>query len=1056
MPSPDFFGISDRVRQLTAPVGMEAVHEDGFTWARQGTSWNDTTRIGPAEWNRLIGNLRGIGLMPDTVSNEFDPAGPYVLRDALISFVTERVDIHIAPYMESVNDALALKAPLASPAFSGTPTAPTPSNATNSTRIATTAYVKALFSDLYGGSVSAGFDTIFEIEGVMATKAPLASPALTGTPTAPTPSNADNSTKLATTAYVKALFSDLYGGSVSAGFDTIVEIEAVVGSKAPLASPALTGTPTAPTAATPTNTTQLATTAFVQAVVAALVDSSPAALNTLNELAAALGDDPNFATTITNALALKAPLASPALTGVPTAPTASAATSTTQIATTAFVKGLFNDLYGGSVSAGFDTLLEIEGVLGTKAPLASPAFTGTPTAPTPSNADNSTKLATTAYVKALFSDLYGGSVGAGFDTLVEIEAAVGAKAPLASPALTGVPTAPTAAGGTNTTQLATTAFVTAGLAPKAPLASPALTGTPTAPTPANSDNSTKLATTAYVKALFDDLYGGSVGAGFDTLVEIEAVVAANLATALNSGNQNAGTLPDARLPTRLGVYSKTVADWNNAVENGWYMSGSATNAPSAGWFVGHVEAHNALYCTQTLHLFTADSSTDTNTWRRELNNGTWGAWYRLRIAQGELDARYAQLASPALTGTPTAPTPANSDNSTKLATTAYVKALFDDLYGGSVSSGFDTLVEIEAALGGKAPLASPALTGVPTAPTAAGGTNTTQLATTAFVTAGLAPKAPLASPALTGTPTAPTPANATNTTQIATTAYVKALFSDLYGGSVSAGFDTIAEIEAVVGANQAAALNSSNQNAGTLPNARLPTRLQEGAAALTDFDAAVTNGWYAGVDPANNPTGETSAWWICQVSGYTSSHLIQTAWNMFGGTDADTMAYRRRRSSGTWGAWYRIRLSQTELDTRYSVKEAGDWTPTFEGTTIGGAISYYAQVGKYVAAGRLVLVTFDVHAGAMFTTTPTGSLLIAGLPLSSDESTAALGGGGIGFAGAIQNLPANFGGWNMRRSTANKLAVHFTNTSTGATAAANANILTDGTRFIGSFVYRRA
>ena len=78
-----------------------------------------------------------------------------------------------------------------------------------------------------------------------------------------------------------------------------------VNSKAPLASPALTGTPTSPTAATGTNTMQLATTAFVAAAVAALVDSSPGALDTLNELAAALGDDPNFATTITNMLAGK-------------------------------------------------------------------------------------------------------------------------------------------------------------------------------------------------------------------------------------------------------------------------------------------------------------------------------------------------------------------------------------------------------------------------------------------------------------------------------------------------------------------------------------------------------------------------------------------------------------------------------------------------------------------------------------------------------------------------------------------------------------------------------
>lgn len=116
--------------------------------------------------------------------------------------------------------------------------------------------------------------------------APKESPALTGTPTAPTPTKTDNSTKLATTGHVKNVVADY----------------------APLASPALTGKPTAPTAVQASNDTQLATTAFVKAALAALVASSPEALDTLNELAAALGNDPNFATTMTNALAGKQPL----------------------------------------------------------------------------------------------------------------------------------------------------------------------------------------------------------------------------------------------------------------------------------------------------------------------------------------------------------------------------------------------------------------------------------------------------------------------------------------------------------------------------------------------------------------------------------------------------------------------------------------------------------------------------------------------------------------------------------------------------------------------------
>ena len=87
-----------------------------------------------------------------------------------------------------------------------------------------------------------------------------------------------------------------------------------------LASPALTGIPTAPTAAASTNTTQVATTAFVRAEVAALVNSAGATLDTLGEIATALGNDAALSTTLTNSIALKAPLASPTFTGTVTIP----------------------------------------------------------------------------------------------------------------------------------------------------------------------------------------------------------------------------------------------------------------------------------------------------------------------------------------------------------------------------------------------------------------------------------------------------------------------------------------------------------------------------------------------------------------------------------------------------------------------------------------------------------------------------------------------------------------------------------------------------------------
>ncbi|HGH3381610.1 TPA: phage tail protein [Klebsiella quasipneumoniae] len=132
---------------------------------------------------------------------------------------------------------------------------------------------------------------------------------------------------------------------------------------APKDSPTLTGTPKAPTAAAGNNSVQIANTAFVQAAILALIGGAPATLDTLKEIAAAINNDPNFSTTINNALALKAPLASPALTGTPTAPTAAQTVNNTQIATTAFVKSAVAGLVGSSPEA-LNTLNELAAALG--------------------------------------------------------------------------------------------------------------------------------------------------------------------------------------------------------------------------------------------------------------------------------------------------------------------------------------------------------------------------------------------------------------------------------------------------------------------------------------------------------------------------------------------------------------------------------------------------------------------------------------------------------------------------------------------------------------------
>lgn len=102
------------------------------------------------------------------------------------------------------------------------------------------------------------------------------------------------------------------GGGYLVGWENLkvdeASLIAQIEARAPLKSPALTGAPTTPTPPDDAAGNEIANAEFVRKLLAALVDSSPEALDTLNELAAALGNDPNFATTVTKALAGKQPL----------------------------------------------------------------------------------------------------------------------------------------------------------------------------------------------------------------------------------------------------------------------------------------------------------------------------------------------------------------------------------------------------------------------------------------------------------------------------------------------------------------------------------------------------------------------------------------------------------------------------------------------------------------------------------------------------------------------------------------------------------------------------
>lgn len=589
--------------------------------------------------------------------------------------------------------------------------------------------------------------------------------------------------------------------------DVVLDVADIIAAQgAPIASPVFVGNPQAPTPDLASNDSSISTTAFVQQAIAAYINYVLTTQGLVNSFNGRVG-----AVVLTNADVVAAGAIAAedaALTGVPTAPTPAPGDNSTAIATTAFVAAAVTNID-----------------LGDYAPINSPAFSGQPTAPTPPAAADDGRIATTAFVhNAVVASTTGVSsfntrTGAVVLNTADITSAGGAV--LASPVFTGVPTAPTATAGTNTAQLATTAFVTAALAGGsvvssfntrvgaviltgadisaaggALLSSPALTGAPTAPTAAGGTNTTQIATTAFVANTLASLGGvvnsfnGRSGAVTLAANDISAAGGAVLASPSFSGTP---TAPTATAGTSTQQLATTA----------FVMNALATGAGVASF------------------------------------NGRTGA---VTLQGGDVSgAGGALVASPTFTGTPAGPTASVGTNTTQLATTAYVMAA---LTANSVASfntrtGAVTLTAADITSAGGALLASPAFSGVPTAPTAAQTTNTTQLATTAFVQsvvnaigAGVvsfngrtgtvtlqandisaAGGALLAGPAFTGVPTAPTPATTDNSTALATTAFVRMGVTD--GSNATAG--QIGEVISSVTSAAVSVPNAAAVNVTSIP-----------------------------------------------------------------------------------------------------------------------------------------------------------------------------------------------------------------------------------------------
>ena len=419
-------------------------------------------------------------------------------------------------------------APIYSPRFTGSPRAETPPPWSNSTRLATTEWVTCTL-----GSLTLAY-------------APIDSPNFTGMPTAPTATAGSSDGQIATTAFVMNAVQDSTTGVVSfngrTGIVVLTAADITAVGGALLASPTFTGVPLAPTAAPGTNTTQLATTAYVTAAVAAVAAgvvsfngrSGVVTLTAADVAAVGVGSFNGRSGAVTLlgndvSAAGGALVNSPVFTGVPSAPTAAVGTNTTQLATTAYVMAA---LVGSGGVVSFNgrsgivslTTADITGAGG--AALASPAFTGTPTAPTAAPGTNNTQLATTAYVTAAIAAGVAGVASfngrTGVVSLIANDLSAVGGALLASPAFTGSPTAPTATAGTNTTQLATTAFVAAAITAGASTALPLMDGT------AAAGSSTAWSRGDHVHPTDTSRYSATNPSNFQTAAQVTASLAGYL------------------------------------------------------------------------------------------------------------------------------------------------------------------------------------------------------------------------------------------------------------------------------------------------------------------------------------------------------------------------------------------------------------------------------------------------------------------------------------------------------------------------------------------------
>jgi hypothetical protein len=472
--------------------------------------------------------------------------------------------------------------------------------------------------------------------------------------------------------------------------------------RATIASPSFTGTPTAPTPQDGTNDTQIATTAFVQNIVSSSVQTGISASATPDATASTKGkikltndlggtaDQPTVnsiggvsSATISNLpsdIALRATIASPSFTGTPTAPTAAPGTSTNQIATTAYVasvvggsatpdadastKGkiqLANDI-GGTAAA--PTVNSVGGVSSSTIatiPTTIASNTASITANTnsiASNASNITSLQTSVASNTASITSLETKVAANTTSITANTNDIALRATIASPSFTGTPTAPTAAAGTSTTQIATTAFVASVVG-----------GSATPDADANTKGKIQLT---------NDLGGTAATPTVNSVGGVSSSTIASLPTSVASNTSSITSLQTSVASNTASITSNTNSIATNASNIATNAANITTNTTNIASNTSSITNLQTSVASNTASITSLETRVTANTASITSNSTD------IATNTSEIALR-ATISSPSFTGTPTAPTPAAGTSNTQIATTAFVSSLV----GGSATPDAD-------------------------------------------------------------------------------------------------------------------------------------------------------------------------------------------------------------------------------------------------------------------------------------------------------------------------------------------------------------------------------